>query len=152
MKKEKLQQSFIDSWSNFVNSVHTLIKPSIDDRGLDQFLPLRDYVIALMLDKDFIDLLKTHSGSVLEETSNELNPLKVKIMNALIMELMAFPIAVEITQTISKPEPTSDNWIKKWLGKASTVTGSVKDFVEHNPTLKTGITVFNEVIDIFKGD
>ena len=60
MKKEKLQQSFIDSWSNFVNSVHTLIKPSIDDRGLDQFLPLRDYVIALMLDKDFIDLLKTH--------------------------------------------------------------------------------------------
>ena len=78
--------------------------------------------------------------------------LNDEIKSALILELNAFSRAVEVAQATEKTEGGFKGWISKWLGRASTVTGSVKDILDNLPPYaKNAITLFKELIDIFKG-
>ena len=77
------------------------------------------------------------------------------IIEALDLEIKAFSKSKEIAFTIGNPYKKKQ-WWKKWgrglLGQASIVNGSVKDIIGDSPKLKAGLTLFGEVIDIFKGD
>lgn len=73
------------------------------------------------------------------------------IGNALLLELQTFPRAVEVAQATTKPEEAK-GWMGRWLGRASTVSGSVKDLMETLPPYaKNALTLFKELIDLFKG-
>lgn len=143
-----------DLWIAFVDSVRSLMIASPHDRGLDQYLPVRDFVTELVKDEQFISLLeKTFIDYPINKNTAPISEdrLKTKIVEALKMELAAFPVAVEVNRTTSKPDDAPKAWSERWLGKASTVIGSVKDFVSDSP-LKHGLTVYQEVVDLFKGE
>jgi len=131
-------------WINFTKSVQVLLVPQPDDRTLDQYLEFRDTVIELVQNEKFKDEI---NNSWLQDTT-----LNDEIKSALILELNAFSRAVEVVQATEKTEGDFKGWINKLLGRASTVTGSVKDILDNLPPYaKNAITLFKELIDIFKG-
>ncbi len=133
------------AWVNFTNSVKLLLVPRKNNRPLDQYLELRDKVFVLVQGEQFLeDLEKAFMGMD-----------SPQVQEPLLLELQAFPRALEVAQTTSKPEKKK-RWLERWgnflLGQASTVTGSVKDIVANLPPMaKNGLTLFKEVIDLFKG-
>jgi hypothetical protein len=132
------------AWIKFVGSVRLLLVPQPDDRPLDHFLPFRDAVLILVQNEQFL----TELNAALQKSSNIKGLTEVH--NALLLELQAFSLAAEVAQTTGKPEEAK-GWWKTMLDRASTVTGSVKDLVEKLPYVKSALTLFMELIEIFKG-
>ena len=131
---------------DFTGSVRILLVPQVDDRPLDQYLPFRDTVLALVQSQEFLDQLQESWAPLTDY------PRK-RIGDALLMELKAFPLAVEVAQATEKAAPEPKPWWRKLLGRASTVAGSVQDLMDSLPPyVKGGITLFKELIDLFKGE
>lgn len=133
------------AWLNYAKGVKALLVPQVDDRPLDQYLAFRDAVLQLVQSDQFLRDL--NAGWI---SPNELPPM-TEIKKVLLLELEAFPRAVEVAQATGKPEEAK-GWWRNMLGRASTVSGSVKDLVENLPPYaKHGLTLFKELIDLFKG-
>ena len=131
------------AWLNFTNSVRDLLVPQPEDRPLDQYLVFRDAVFALVQGQPFLMQL---GGAWPPMTDAPV----AEIGNALLLELQAFPLAAEVAKATVKPEE-SKGWWRKTLGRASTVSGSLKDLLDNlPPAVKGGLTLFNELIDVFK--
>lgn len=134
------------AWINFVKSVNLLLVPQTDDRSLDQYLPFRNAVLTLVQTDQF--LAELHAAWA--PTKPPPNPTPSEIHNALLLELQAFPLAVEVAQVTSKSEETK-SWYGKLLGRASIGVGSVKDiFADLPPYAKHALTLYKELIDLFK--
>lgn len=134
------------AWINFVKSVKLLLLPQTDDRPLDQYLPFRDAVLNLVQNDQFLaELNATWAPPVKPD-----NPTPTEIHNALLLELQAFPLAVEVAQATSKPEETK-SWYWRLLGRASIGVGSIKDILSNLPPYaKHALTLYKELIDLFK--
>ena len=133
------------AWIDFTKSVHILLLPQPDDRPLDQYLAFRDKVMMLVQDQKFLNELEQAWATFTDHPKREIGEL-------LILELNAFSRAVEVAQATEKTEGGLKSWIGRWLGRASTVTDSVKDIVDNLPPYaKNAITLFRELLDIFKG-
>ena len=124
--------------------MRSLLVPQPDDRPLDQYLAFRDTVLTLVRDQRFlVDLDKGWATQFSNEPA---------ISNALLMELNAFPLAVEVAQATERASGESKGSLTKWLSRASTVTGSVKDLLESLPWYaKSSMTLFKELLDLFRG-
>jgi hypothetical protein len=135
------------AWMRFTDSVKPLLVAVPDDRPLDQFLPFREKVYSIIQGKEFLEELDkswiVYTDYPLHETGQ-----------ALLMEMNAFTFAAEVAkETEPLEETTKKTWMGRLLGKASVVTGSVKDIISDLPPMvKNGITLFKEAIDIFKKD
>lgn len=128
------------AWINFVKSVRGLLVPQADDRPLDQYLEFRDAVLTIVEGEQFLADLNTGWGTAVDE-----------IRKALLLELRVFPRAVEVAQATTKVEERQ-GWLNKMLGRASTVSGSVKDLIDNLPPyVKSALTLFNELVELFKG-
>jgi hypothetical protein len=133
------------AWMAFVLSVRDLLIPQPDDRPLDQYLKFRDDVLALVQSSDF-------SSGMVNAWLSSTPPLPRQISDLLLAELQAFPTAVEVARNREQDSGEFKAWIPKWIGRASTVSGSVKDLLENAPPLvKCGLTIFGELLDLFKG-
>ena len=134
------------AWKNYTISVRLLVGPQPDDRPLDQYLEFRDTVFSLVQSKEFLNELEKGFNSETHRVHDETR-------KALIMELEAFPKAIEIAQTTEKTEEKQQGWWRnRWSGRAATVAGSVEDLIEDLPPwAKQAITLFKEAIDLFKG-
>jgi hypothetical protein len=132
------------AWLGFVKSVQILLVPQVDDRSLDQYLVFRDKILVLVQSEQFLANLNKRWAVFRDYPKKEIG-------DALILELEAFPRAIEIAKATEKPED-SKKWWKKLLGHASTVTGSVKDLLEAlPPEAKMALTLLKELFDLFKG-
>ena len=131
------------SWRRYTNGAKVLLIPQVDDRPLDQFLEFRDAVFVLVESEQFLAEL---NGAWTPFTDFP----QMEIGNALILELNAFPRAVEVAQATQKPEEQKKGW-RKMISRASTVSGSVRDIVKTLPPYAQGaLTLFNELLDVFK--
>jgi len=126
------------AWWAFAENVPVLFVPQPDDRPLDQSLAFRDRVLTLIRSEEFtLGLTLPEPASTLQE--------------ALLEELRAFPRAVEVARVVEPMAPDRDPWWRRWLGRAGTVSGSVKDLLKDAPaTVKNGLTLFKELADLFK--
>jgi hypothetical protein len=138
------------AWIAFVGSLRQLLVVQPDDRPLDQYLAFRDTVLRLVENQKFLDELKAAwpvvSNMPPDYPEEEIN-------NALLMELRAFPLAVEVAQATARntDEPVWERF-KTWLGRGSTITGSVKDLLDHLPPwAKSVLTMLKELLDLFTG-
>lgn len=133
------------AWINFVKSVTLLLVPQSDDRPLDQYILFRNAVLNLVQSEKFLTEFNT-GWTPAGET-----PEQAEIKQLFLLELQAFPQAVEVAQATTKPEE-SKGLLKHWLGRASTICGSAKDLKEDLPWYaQQGLTAFKELMDIFKG-
>lgn len=133
------------AWLNFAGSVRVLLVPQIDDRPLDQYLVFRDAVFAYEQGEKFLAGLNEGWFESIRI------PEHAGIGDALLLELQAFPRAVEVAQSTAKPEE-SKGWWRTMLGRAATVSGSVNDLLDNLPPYaKQGLTLFKELVDLFKG-
>ncbi len=136
---------FQAAWIDYTACLRLLLASQPDDRPLDQYLAFRDKVISMVQDQQFLFELQ-NAWKPFTDTE------KVEIGEALLMELKTFPLAVEVAKTTEKGSSETKGWLSKWLGRASTVTGSVKDLVDTLPPYAKGaITLLKEVSDLFKG-
>jgi len=117
------------AWMDYTNSVQLLLVPVPDDRPMDQYLAFRDKVILIVQDQKFLNELQQAWPSLTDVP-------KIEIGEALLMELKAFPLALEVAKATEKDSREAKGWFSKWLGRASTVSGSVKDLVDSLPMLK----------------
>ncbi|HET8924375.1 MAG TPA: hypothetical protein VFN26_15420 [Candidatus Acidoferrum sp.] len=132
------------AWANFVTSVQILLVPQTNDRPLDQYLSFRAAVLGLVQGEQSLAEL----DSAWTATTNQPLP---DIRNTLLLELQAFPLAVEVAQKTGTQEEAK-GWGRKLLGRASTVSSSVKDLMDNLPPYaKNALTLFRELIDLFKG-
>ena len=133
------------AWLNFVKSVRGLLVPQTDDRPLDQYLAFRDAVLTIVESEQFLGELNAWSSPPLDQSLTE-------IRNALLLELQAFPRAVELAQGTAKAEE-SQGWLKKMLGRAPIVAGSVQDLIDNLPPhAKNALTLLKELVELFKGN
>jgi hypothetical protein len=133
------------AWWRFIDSSRVILVLQPDARPLDQYLQFRDTALALAQSPDFLAGLQ-QSWSSFQDVP------RVEVGNALLMELEAFPRAVEVANTTAASESEKKVWFRILLGKASTVAGSVDDIMENLPPLvKGGIKLVREVMDLFKG-
>lgn len=138
------QQPIQEAWIHFVKSVQVLLVPQPHDRPLDQFLPFRDEVMALVLSEPFLRGLN-HSWPPFHDYPN------IGIDKPLLLEIEAFCRSVEVAKATAKQEE-GNGWWRTMLGRASTVTGSVNDLMDNLPPVaKGGLTLFKELIDLFRG-
>lgn len=142
------------AWIKYVKSVQILLVPQIDDRPLDQYLAFRDSVLDFVQGERFLAELNEAwgppDGSPFPSSPPPYYPLP-EIRRALLQEIQAFPLAVEVAQATQKPGE-SKGWWGKMLNRASTVSGSVKDLMDNLPPYgRNAITLFKELIDLFKG-
>jgi hypothetical protein len=107
------------AWLGFTDSLRVIIVPRPDDRPLDQYLRFRDDVFALVEGPDFLSGLQSAWTPF---TDVPLRPLG----DLLLAELHAYPLAMEVAQMQEKAGGEDKGWISKWLGRASTITGSEK--------------------------
>lgn len=132
-------------WIKLVNNVGLLLVPQPDDRHLDQFLDFRDAVLPLVQDEGFLGHLETKFKEI-EGPENG---------NALIEELKAISRGIEVTtateKTKEKQQGEGASWWSKLLGRASIGVGSVKDIIKLEPKFQHALTLFKELIDLFKG-
>jgi len=145
---ENIERTLIQiAWIDFVRSVKLLLVPQTDDRPLDQYLALRDSVLVLVQSERFLKELN-EAWPPVSPSGNFPLP---EIRDTLLLELQAYPRAIEVAQATAKPEEAK-GWWGKMLTRASTVSGSVKDLLENLPPYaKNAITLFKELIDLFKG-
>jgi hypothetical protein len=131
------------AWINYVKSIRLLLVPQVDDRPLDQYLSFRDAVLASVESEQFLKEIQKAWPTLTNV------PLP-SIGSPLLLELQAFPLAVEVAQATEKPEEKKA-WWKRMLDRASTTTGSVKDLLENLPGYaKSALTLLKELIDLFK--
>lgn len=131
------------AWANFAKSVQSLLVPQPDDRPLDQYLSFRDAVLDLVQSDRFLTALKDSWAPLTDEPLTEIG-------NTLLMELQAFPRAVEVARATERPEEAT-GWWRRMLDRASTVSGSVQDLLANLPPYaKNVLTLFKELIDLFK--
>jgi len=91
------------AWVNFVKSVQILLVPQLSDRALDQYLALRDAVLTTVRSEQFLEQLDS-------SWPKSPTPAPSEMGSALLLELQAFPRAVEVAQATSKPEETGSWW------------------------------------------
>lgn len=145
MADEANMTPFQIAWLNYVKGVRVLLVPQVDDRPLDQYLSFRDTVLALVQNERFLRDIDNGLVSITEPKDT------ADIRDALLLELEAFPRAVDVYQNAAQPEERKV-WWRSMLSRAGTVSGSVKDIAENLPPYaKQGLTLFKELIDLFKG-
>jgi hypothetical protein len=132
-------------WLPFSKGVESKLVPQPDDRPLDQYLEFRNAVLRLVQDPKFRDALHK------EWTAKFYNfPENHDALNALVMELKAFPRAQDVFHTTGKPEESKEGW-RKLLGRASVTIKSVRDMLDGLPWwAKNSLTLFKELVDIFR--
>ena len=145
--------AFMKTWQRFVNALTQHLGAQPDDRSLDQFLGFRDGVLTLVQDPPFTSNLESclkEASSTSDDTSGDRN----RILNLLQLELDATARAGEVT--LSLPETEEKSGLRRMLGRGSTAVKSLKDileaFLQKYPLLKGGLTLFGELLDIYKGD
>src|SRR6185312_4444377 len=104
------ESSMSGAWMNFTNSVKVLLVPWPDDRPLDQYLSFRDTVLKIVQQQNFLSELDNTLLTVNDEGSQQ-------IRDALLMELKAFPLAVEVAQTTEKDEEKRKGFFSRLLGR-----------------------------------
>jgi hypothetical protein len=158
------------AWIEFVDSTRILLVPQPDDRPLDQYLAFRDSVLALVSSEPFLSEFdrawtNTTPGITLTASTSAPPvggapaaaatpgaPLPLGVANALLLELQAFPKAIEVANTVAASESEKRGWFSKLLGRASTVAGSVDEILDQLPAYaKGGIKLFRELVDVFRG-
>lgn len=129
-------------WLSFARSVGGLLVPRQDDRPLDQFLAFRDATMTLVQGEQFLDALDNDWRLSARESD--------QVGEALLLELRAFPAAMEVAAATEPPAAKPKGWWNRWLERASTVAGSVDDLIARDPLVKGGLALFREGIDLFK--
>jgi hypothetical protein len=133
------------AWINFTTSVRALFVVQPDDRPLDQYLEFRDKVISLIESPSFLAEIET-AWAPLTDTP------RLQLGEALLVELRAFPRAMEVAKASDATSDQSKGFLGRWLPRASTVAGSVEDLMEGLPTYAKGaLTLFKELCSLFKG-
>jgi hypothetical protein len=147
-----------NAWLGFVRSHRDGLVFDADDRPLDQYLALRDEVLALVESGEFLaDLRAAWTEATVPEVTSP-TPAQItqrRIVNLAILELESSAREAEIAKQLASSEPEQrKGWLRKMLDRGSIVTGSVKDifedFMKKYPLLKGGLTAFRELLDLFK--
>jgi hypothetical protein len=126
----------------FKNAVKPLLVADADNVPLQQYLSLRDKVFQIVEDPKFLDAM--------DKAWNELSAENDDVRSAMLEELNAFPRAVESANAEEKKNPTA-SWRSALLSWASTTVGSLKKLLAKAPWyVQSGLTLFKEVIDIFR--
>lgn len=147
-----------NAWLRFVRNVRDILVFQPDDRPLDQYLAFRDEALALVESNEFVAELKNIWIEATAPASTQPTPEQVsqrRVANVAILELESSSREIEIAKLSPTSEPEQrKGWFRKALSRGSTVTGSVKDifddFIKKYPLLKGGLTVFRELLDLFK--
>jgi hypothetical protein len=138
---------FSSAWKRFVQSLRQLLAGVPAERSLDPFLALRNTALDACERQDVV--------SELDYAWSSLHSPNAPFDNAhlLLMELAAFPAAVEISEHEEKAASDKSPKKKKLLSIARTTLDSARDILDKlPPTAKGVLKVLGEVIDLFKGD
>jgi hypothetical protein len=148
---------FANAWKSFVEALEKLLRLPNEDRPLDQFYHFRDEVLTLVKSGDFGQELQKSLTDLTRAASNDPDQAKqtTRIVEVLLLELEASARAAEITLH-AQDRDGKRSWVRRMLGRGSVATGSVKDILDdllkQYPLLKGGLTLFGELLDIFKED
>lgn len=134
-------------WNRFTRDIRTVTSPNPSDRPLDQMLPFREKVVAILEDEMFVSQL----GQCLDRTHRY--PGGPVCLAALYEEVECLGRSVEVAQktgTTVDSAPASS--LPSVASKASVVMGSFKDFAaDAPPYVKMGLVLGKELLDLFKG-
>jgi hypothetical protein len=153
-------KSIENVWRKFVETMAHVLVMQPDDRPLDQYLAFRDEVLTLVTSNEFLTQLKAiwpvgETGGRAEKAVPDWEKIDTRIANLVLLEIESSARAAEVAKTAQGTDDERKERFNKILGRGSTVTGSVQDILKNildkYPLLKGGLTVFRELLDIFKG-
>ena len=138
---------FSSTWRRYVQALRRLLSGVPTERSLIPFLPLRDS--ALDACERFDTVANLEKAWLSLHSSNN----APDVAHLLLMELNAFPAAVDVAEddaVSEKPVPLPK---KRLLSAGKTLLESARDLFDDLPlTVKGVLKVLTEVIDLFRGE
>ncbi|OUM04443.1 hypothetical protein [Variovorax sp. JS1663] len=143
-------------WNDYVNALWKGLEPG-PDRSWEQYLTFKSQVFAMIRDdpayrEQIVGVLTPPA-----ETTADRKAIAEKLVNALAEEIKANTRELQSLAERQARYPRKKNTQARMdaaLGRAGTVTGSIKDFadmfLEQNKYAKAGLTLLMELIDIRK--
>lgn len=145
---DEVPGAFSSAWKRFVQSLRRLLASLPDERSLDPFLALRDTVLDASEREDVVWALEQGWRSLHSPNSPQGSSDGAHLI---LMELSAFPPAVELAEAEKKADKPFPK--KRLLSIAKTTLDSVRDLYEDLPfPAKAILKVLGEVIDFFRGE
>ncbi len=147
MPEEVDQGEFANAWTRFVRAARRLLAGAPSERALDPFIPLRDAALdAAESPRMAMELQSTWSALHAPNAAPE-------VAHLLLLEVQAFPGAVEIAEAEEKTGEERLLSKKRLLGLGKTGLDSVRDIMDNLPPLAKGtLTILSEVFGLFRGD
>lgn len=117
--------------------------PQRDDRPLDQYLDTAKQIMKMVQDQKFLNALNV---AWMQRTNTD----EREVLEALVMELRAFPRAQSVYHETGNPDEAKEGW-RRLLERASVTIKSTRDILENLPPwAKSTLTLFKELVDIFR--
>jgi hypothetical protein len=132
-----------NSYVTLVGSIRTLMVPS--NKRLESHKQFRDSIVEVVRSEKFANSIQKELEVYINGNNKDEDEIRTKIVKSLLLEIQGVTNSIEISNFQKKKTRIN------LLGASSTVIGSIKDFCDKNDTVKLGLTVFNEAIDLFKG-
>ena len=141
---------FSSTWSRFVGALKRLLSGVPQQRALDPYMPLRDAALQAAESPQLKNELEA-AWLKLHGPKNE--GTAPQIAHLLLMELRAFPSAVEIAEAEQNAQKEPSLSKRHLLSIGETTIDSIKDILENLPPLAKGaLTALSEILKIFRGD
>lgn len=143
-------------WLEFLDATFPLFVPDLDDSGLYQYLQFRDNLFALLKSDAFLNALgeawtiptqNTEKGSNLI-TSDQMQ----QVLNLALLEVQAITNGLRAESAPAEKEKKK-GWLRKWLGRAGSVAGSLKELPEKLKLpwyAESGLIAFKELVEAFE--
>lgn len=146
------QGEFATTWSRFVRAARRLLAGVPQERLLDPYLPLKDAALDAAESRRVVAALQ-RAWEQRHETVDKPGESEPVVTHLLLLEVRAFPAAVELAQIEEKTGEERRSIVKRLLGLGKTTVDSVREILDDLPPLAKGaLTVLGEVFDLFRGD
>lgn len=138
-------------WQAFVRGLRSLLSGLPEHRYQDQFLRIKEAALNLAESEGMAEEIDAAYRKAVLTTDNVPTPA-ADAVEVVVMELEAFPLAVEVHEAEEKAGTAKAGAGKKLRAAAKTILGSVDDLFKLTDYGKGVLSVLKEALDLLGGD
>jgi hypothetical protein len=136
-------------WQAFVRGLRSLFGSLPEHRHQDQYLRLKEAALTFAESQSVADEIElAYRKAVLVD--NNLRSPQADGVDIVVMELEAFPLAIQVHEAEEKAGTTKPGAVKRLRSAAKTILGSVVDIFKLTDTGKAAITVLKEALELLE--
>jgi hypothetical protein len=139
-------------WQGFVKGLRSLLGALPEHRHQDQYLRIKEAALVLAESQSMADEVEGAYQRALLSPNNEPLLLGADAVDIVVMELEAFPLAVQVHESEEKLGTAKPGAGKRLRSAGKTILGSVGDLFKLSDFGKGAIAVLTEALELWGAD